>query len=194
MDVTVRANVLACLLLAPAIALAEPLPAGWTKAGNQPAEYDVGTDTGTRHGGRASGFVKFVATEPHGFGTLMQTSGPGAYLGKRVRLSAFVKTEKVDRGWAGLWLRLDGPQAGQSPRVLGFDNMQDRGIKATNDWKRVEIVLDVPAETVNLAFGVLLAGDGEVWIDDLAFEIVPQTVPVTSHGLTSAPSNLDFER
>jgi hypothetical protein len=187
-----KAALIAWLARAPVVALAAgDLPAGWIKAGGSPNDYEMGVDTSTRHGGRASAFVKFTAKEVHTFGTLMQTSGPGEYLGKRVRLSGYVKSEKIDNGWAGLWLRVDGP----STQPLAFDNMQGRPLKGTTDWKRVEIVLDVPSNAVNLAFGVLLAGDGEVWMDDLKFEVVSRDVPVTNIATgQKGPSNLDFEK
>jgi hypothetical protein len=183
----------ACLVLAPVLVAvaAEEVPAGWLKAGDHRTEYEVGADAAVHHGGRASGFIKSIATELHGFGTLMQQTAPGQYLGKRVRLSAYVKSEKVQSGWAGLWFRIDGP----SQEMLGFDNMQGRPIKGTNDWRRVEIVLDVPDNAAGLAFGVLLAGDGEVWIDDLQFEIVTKDVPVTGAKASAAgPQNLNFEK
>jgi hypothetical protein len=176
---------------------ADSIPAGWIKAGSHPNEYEVGVDTSIHHGGRASGYVKATATDLHGFGTLMQTAGAGDYLGKRVRLSAFVRSERVASGWAGVWLRVDGARQGQNQMpVLGFDNMQNRPIKGTTDWTRVEIVLDVPAEAVDLAFGILLAGDGEVWLDDVKFEVVPLSVPVTGAAtrVAGSPSNLDFEK
>src|SRR6516164_11625215 len=111
---------IACLALAPVLALAAgDLPAGWIKAGTNPADYEMGIDAATRHNGRPSAFVKFTAKEVHGFGTLMQQSGPGEYLGKRVRFSAFVKSENISNGWAGLWLRIDGPKPYEP---LGFDN------------------------------------------------------------------------
>ena len=188
-----KAILIAWLALAPVVAFAAgDLPAGWIKAGSNPNDYEMGVDTSMHHGGRSSAFVKFTAKEVHGFGTLMQTSGPGEYLGKRVRLSGYVKSEKIDNGWAGLWFRVDGSSPMQP---LAFDNMQGRPIKGTTDWKRVEIVLDVPPTAVNLAFGVLLAGDGEVWMDDLKFEVVSKDVPVTNISTgQKGPSNLDFEK
>jgi len=41
-----------------------------------------------------------------GFGTLMQDFRADHYQGKRVRFSAFVKTEAA-QDWAGLWMRVD---------------------------------------------------------------------------------------
>jgi hypothetical protein len=188
--------VLFALTLAPTMTFAaDSIPNGWIKAGSQPAEYEVGTDSSTHHGGRASGYVKAITKDLHGFGTLMQTAGPGQYLGKRVRLSAFVKSEMVS-DWAGVWMRVDGPTEGNQPKLLAFDNMQSRPIKGTTDWTRVEIVLDVPSDAKDIAFGILLSRDGEVWLDDLKFEVVPTRVPVTGRGgeIMRAPTNLDFEK
>ena len=78
---------------------------------------------------------------------------------------------------------------------MSFDNMQGRPIKGTNDWTRYEIVLDVPQPATNLAFGVLLDGQGKLWIDDIQFQIVDSSVPTTGNLSSSrkAPENLDFE-
>ena len=95
------------------------------------------------------------------------------YRGKRVRLSGYVKGENIAQ-YAGLWLRVDG--AGYS---LNFDNMSNRPIKGTTDWKKYEVVLDVPEESIAIAFGILLRGEGQVWIDDLQLEVVGQDMPTT---------------
>jgi hypothetical protein len=182
-----------CALLAPAVAAFADLPAGWFKAGSHPMEYDMGLDESVRRDGKSSATVKSTAEKPQGFGTLMQITQPGDYRGKRVRLSGFVKSDKVTQ-WAGLWFRIDGP----TPNVsLGFDNMQDRAIKGTTDWTRYELVLDVPQEAQRLAFGILLAGAGQVWMDDLKFEVVPTTVKTTNMAPPAppaAPTNLNFEK
>lgn len=79
--------------------------------------------------------------------------------------------------------------------------MEDRPIKGTSDWNRYEIVLDVSTEAVHLAFGVLLAGKGQVWIDDIQFEAVgPDVLPTGQplpeyplHLVNLHPVNLSFE-
>ena len=178
-------------------ALAGDLPAGWIRAGSAPADYEMGVDTATRHTGRASAFLRAIEHQknPNGFGTLMQMSDPGAYRGKRVRLTAWVKAEKIDgESWAGVWFRVDGERP--QTDMLAFDNMQDRPIKGTADWTKVAIVLDVPLEAKGLAFGVLLGGAGQVWMDDLKFEVVALDVPTTGMGSrrnSVEPKNLDFE-
>jgi hypothetical protein len=64
-------------------------------------------------------------------------------------------------------------------KVLTFDNMFSRGIKGTNDWKRYEVVLDVPDASETISIGLLLNGAGQVWMDDLKFETVGADVATT---------------
>jgi len=124
-------------------------------------------------GGKASGFIKSAVSQPQGLRTMMQSVKADDYRGMRVRLSGYVKGENI-AGYAGLWLRVDG--AGYS---LNFDRMSNRTIKGTTDWKKYEVVLDVPEESIVIAFGILLEGEGQVWIDDLQLEVVGQDVPTT---------------
>jgi hypothetical protein len=185
------------MLAIPVLTLADALPDGWIRAGSYPGQYEMGVDKTNRRDGRAVAFVKGTAEQFDGFGTLMQMASPGEYLGKRVRFSADVKSEDVKSGWAGLWFRVDGSKSGE---MLAFDNMQQRALKGTTDWKHVEIVLDVAENAAGLAFGLLLAGDGEVWMDNLKFEIVKTDVPVTGTGIgpgntrSNPPTNLGFEK
>src|SRR6266508_320121 len=85
-------------------------------------EYAITPDTSTKHTGRASGSLRSVAPNPRGVGTLMQSFQEDAHLGKRLKLSAFIKAD-IANGWAGLWMRVDGPN---DRRTKAFDNMQDR--------------------------------------------------------------------
>ncbi len=165
------------------------LPAGWQSSGSQADDYEMGVDHKVAHSGRSSGYIKSVPSAK-GFGTLMQSFKAARFHGKRLRLSGFVKTENV-RNWAGLWMRVDGKDG----KSVSFDNMNDRPIKGISDWKKYEIVLDVPIDSINIAFGILLNGQGQVWIDDLNFEVVDEGVPTTDLKLKlpEEPVNLNFE-
>jgi erythromycin esterase-like protein len=101
------------------------------------------------------------------FGVAVGTFPVKAAAGHKIRFSGAIRTENLAGGMAGLWWRADGPKNEQ----LAFDNMQTRGPSGTTDWKRYEIVLDVPASTVNINFGVLMPGTGSAWFDDLRIEI-----------------------
>src|SRR5262249_26334575 len=65
--------------------------------------------------------------------------------------------------------------------MLGFDNMQNRPVTGTTDWKQYAVVLEVPKQALCLTFGTLLVGPGEIWVDDLKLEVVArQTTPTTN--------------
>ena len=174
------------------------LPTGWLKMGDKPNSYEMGTVKGGGQDGKNAATIKSIDKKINGFGTLMQECNAGKYLGKRIRMTGFIKSENVTE-WAGLWLRVD--QMG-SEQFLSFDNMHDRPIKGTTAWTKCEIVLDVPSNASLLAYGALLSGTGQIWFDKLIFEIVDSSVKTTgTFGTTSQdeviynePTNLDFEK
>lgn len=169
------------------------LPDGWFAAGSHPRDYEMGVDHTVTHGGKASGYIKSTVPKPRAFGTLMQMFKADDYRGKRLRMSGYAKAKKIEN-WAGLWMRVDGPEN----KSLSFDNMRDRPITGKTDWERYKIVLDVPENSVNIAFGILLDGKGQAWVDDLQFEVVGKDVPTTDlvgkrKEFPKQPLNLDFE-
>ena len=52
-------------------------------------------------------------------------------------------------------------------------------ITGTVDWVKCELVLEVPLAAINVTIGCLLRGPGQLWCDDVKFEIVGKGVPVT---------------
>jgi hypothetical protein len=173
-----------CVLVAHA-----SVPRGWFLAGTKPAEYEAGVDADQLHQGHASAFLKSRALSVDGFGTLMQSVRAERYIGKRVRLSGLVKSREV-MSWAGLWMRVD-----KGKDIVAFDNMQDRPIKGTTDWHRYDVVLDVPADSTGISFGILLDGTGKVWLSGTKFDVVGAAVPSTDASdrkIPDNPVNLDF--
>src|SRR5262245_38077084 len=83
-------------------------PKGWYMYQVVPGEYAVDSDRRVVHGGKASGRLTSIVAKPTQYGLLAQVVYAGPWRGKRVRFSAFVRTEKVER-WSGLFLRVDGP-------------------------------------------------------------------------------------
>ena len=169
----------------------DKLPEGWIRAGSAPAKYDMGTDTEVYKEGKSAAFISSNVDQTNGFGTLMQTCAVTEYLGKRIRLTGYLKSENVE-GWAGIWVRVDSKEGGTS----AFDNMKDRAIKGTTEWTKCEIVLDVSKNSESLNFGALLRGEGKIWFDGLKIEVVKKSVPLTAKKKgydLKAPSNLDFE-
>lgn len=120
----------------------------------------------------------------------MQMFKADLYLGKRLKMTGCAKSDAVE-DWAGFWMRVDGPVGGKS---LSFDNMRERGIKGTTGWTKYQIVLDVPENSVNIAFGILLAGTGRVWVSEVNIEVVDTNVPSTNliTEYPDEPVNLSF--
>ncbi len=164
----------------------------WFPAGSEPTSYDMGIEKGSGPDGKNAATIKSKTIGIKGFGTYMQQCLPEKYLDKRVKLTANIKSADV-KSSAGLWFRVDGERS----EMLSFDNMQDRPIKGTTDWKKYEIVLDVPKGAINLAYGVLLDGTGQVWFTNVSFEIVDKKTPITGGNIQKAglpePSNLSFD-
>ncbi len=173
-------------------------PSGWGGGGEG---YDLFRDEAEKHAGKSSGCIRST-DDPGVFGTFTQGFQAAKYRGKRLRLSAQVKVDGVERQ-SGLWMRVDGKERGG----LAFDNMGDRPITGTADWKRYDVVLDIPNEAEEIYFGFLMAGKGRAWVDDITFEVVGKDVAATGmevepqhregafqSSLPAEPRNLDFER
>jgi hypothetical protein len=176
------------VFLLPSAVLADEIPPGWFKAGHHSEEFEVGLDASVRHQGEASAYIRSEKTGVQGFGTLVQTVDATPYRGKRLRFSAWVKSENVAK-WAGLWLRVDGrPQGDRYPKALAFDNMHDRPIQGTTGWARYEIVVDVKRDAHAVSYAVQLSGAGRIWIDDVNVEVVAPAA--AAGGARPTPSRL----
>lgn len=96
--------------------------------------------------------------------------------GKRVRLSGWLKTEKVVPrvGGAG--------QPGAALYLAGGDDgspVYNAVATGTTDWTYYELVIDIPRGAAFIPMGLSLVGTGQVWARDLKFEEVPAGTPVT---------------
>ena len=182
----------AAFMLVPAVALAAG-PEGW-HLGGRDSSYVMDRDTVVTYGGKPSCRLMSIR-KTDGLGTVTQDIAPDEYLGKRIRFSGFVKARRVEY-WAGLWMRVDGETIPHGcGGSLAFDNMQDRPITGSSDWTRYDVVLDVAKEAKNIAFGMLLRGEGTVWLSGVTFEVVGMGVPTTGTWLReSKPANPNFER
>ena len=152
---------------------------GWFPAGSRPQDYSFGVGT-TQGMTRPLAFrIQAKSGASRGgndFGTLMRYAPVTAWRGKRLRLSARMKSENA--AWLCLWLRVDPADRGSRP--LAFYNMADRPVRGSTDWKRYEAVMDVPDGAAGLAFGFFLAqGRGLGWAEDFHVEEVGREVPVT---------------
>jgi hypothetical protein len=146
----------------------------WFKTGSKPDSYEIGTDENVKYNNEPVLSIKSTANVEDGFGTMMKRIRPDKYSGKRIRMTAAIKTEDVDV-MAAMWMRVD-----KNEKTLQFDNMNNRPIKGTTDWTKYEIVLDVSQSSTLINYGVLLSGNGQVWFNRPEFEEVGNDVPTTN--------------
>jgi tetratricopeptide (TPR) repeat protein len=149
------------------------IPFKWHRAGDKPKSYAMGIDKGSDARGGNAVALKSIEDKIKGFGTLMSSLKADSYIGRKIRLTGYLKSEDV-LDWAGFWMRVDGKEKGKS---LAFDNMQDRAIKGSTNWTKYEILLDVPENATYIAFGALLSGTGKIWVDDIKLELVEKKKP-----------------
>ncbi|HEY9227607.1 MAG TPA: hypothetical protein VIP11_13210 [Gemmatimonadaceae bacterium] len=150
-------------------------PSGWSRVGTADQSYALGTDPTTVHGGELALRIVGVDTSRLRFAGVGQFIKADTYRGKRVRFSAWIRQSNVVGTESGLWMRIDGPGL-----TLGFDNFSTRPQLGSSDWHREEIVLDVPGNSIGIAFGALMSARGELLVDDATFEVIPAVGPTTN--------------
>jgi erythromycin esterase-like protein len=123
--------------------------------------------------------AKAVSSQSFGFanGALVAEK----FRGTHIVFSGWIRTENVQNGWAGLWMRADTADKSSA----AFDNMQGQGPRGTTSWKRYEIAIDVPKDATALPFGLLMPGSGKAWFDDLLISV--DSTPL------DLGENVDFE-
>ena len=151
-------------------------PKGWTGASNY---YSIiNTDTTVKRSGKASAMLKSRPTQPSddNSAALNQQIKADDYRSKRVRLSGWMKGALQPGADALAWMNVRD----ENSESLRFDNtIDDPEFAITLEWKKFEIVLDVPANSAALRFGAVLNGQGQVWADDWQLEVVPDDTPTT---------------
>lgn len=192
------------------------IPEGWVRfAGGGPDSLPTGCEHGIDKAFADSGLTNMTVRcdGPVGmFGGINQGFSADDFRGKRVRFSALVRTENIvdvpagafattaptarsprdTEGFGALWIRV----AHNNPALpaLVIDNMRDRPIKGTVEWLPAQIVVDIPEDAGRIHVGFFMQGRGQIWVSNIKFEVVDQSVPVTATSAPrgASPSNLDL--
>jgi hypothetical protein len=144
------------------------------------------TEESVVHGGRRALRIERGAGSADAF-SAATLSIPMGFAGKTIEMRGFLRTEGVT-GFAGLWMREDG----DTPALV-FDNMTEQRLDGTTGWKEYSIRLPVHPDATRLYFGVLLAGTGKAWADDL--QLLVDGKPIAEAPATVSPKTaLDGDR
>ncbi|KAF2082704.1 hypothetical protein [Flavobacterium sharifuzzamanii] len=157
----------------------------WSYWQHEPVKYEMNFEKDPESADQNIFTIKSVQNKVKGFGSLGKGAKPNLYQDKKLKMTAYVKTENVS-SWAGLWMRVDY----YSARVLAFDNMQNRPIKGSTNWTKYEVVLFVPKDATSITYGVLLDGPGQIWFKDVKLEVADDSVPET--GLTKGQEHKEI--
>lgn len=139
----------------------------------QKTAYPVNLDSTTKQDGKYSLVIDKKGTGAE-FGVIDYPINQ-IFEGKKIELRAYLKTENVAKGYAGLWMRIDD----KAIKSIAFDNMDNRGVTGTTDWKQYSIKLDYNSEEARtIHIGGLLVGNGKAWFDH--FEIFIDDKPISN--------------
>jgi hypothetical protein len=99
--------------------------------------------------------------------------------GKRVRITAMIRSQDVATG-AGVIAAAYYFDAQRSLRTQTAllptrltGTRPDLPVRGTTGWLKYSVLLDVPANSEMLEYGVRLQGAGTVWVDDVTVEVMP---------------------
>jgi erythromycin esterase len=160
-------------------------PDGWHVAGDG---FEAAVDSVAPLAGRFSLRIRWADSVPYP-GTARKYANAGQIFpvataaGRKLHLTGYIRTENIHTGFAGFWMRVDGP----GRKVLAFDNMEQRGPRGTTPWTRYEIELPVDSDAVGVWFGPIRSGDGTAWYDSLALEVVGDPLPRSKRAFTPEP-------
>ncbi len=155
-----------------------PLPDGWLiNGGANSWLYTATVDQDHRLSEQGAKRLKsnFLALHEDAFCAISQRINPIQYRGKRVRFSAMVSVDAAESG-AALYIRADTP-------LTMADSLAQTAadaLRGSQDWRRHELIIDVPQDAMLLSVGMLLTGQGTAWIDNLKLELVDDSVPLTN--------------
>jgi hypothetical protein len=141
------------------------VPKGWFQNGSRPTRFAVGVDGQQTYANRPSLYIKSVdRVNKDDCSGVMQICSAQNFIGKRVRLSAWIKTERAD-GDATLVLRADG-----TPGILRFNHLGTDAPQGSVDWTHYAVSLRVPEGSINLVYGFVLRDSGTAWFNQVVFE------------------------
>lgn len=132
------------------------LPARWELWGTG---YSLKLDSVQKHQGKYSVLIeagKSLAADSYGCAAY---TIPAIFEGKEIEVKGYLKYKGVD-GAVGLMLRIDG-----ASKVIHFENMLEKKINGTSDWKQFSLKLPYPPNAEKIHIGAIMHGNGQLSAD-----------------------------
>jgi C-terminal processing protease CtpA/Prc len=139
----------------------------WNRVELATGEYTVDVDSSVARSGRRSLRIDGFTTTPLGGGSVLQQIRADRFRGKRVRVSAYVRTRNV-RGLGGT---IAVAVAGEG-RVVAQSRLDQAPLTGSRNWQLLTAVVDVPGLAVGLNITGTLEGAGTTWFDNFRIEVI----------------------
>ena len=185
-----KLQIIICLLLTAfsGVSYSGDLPDGWYQfKKSSDSKIETGTDENIFYSKPNSFYLK--STSGRG-GNINQKIKGTQYAGKRIKLSAYLKSENVvDNNNTRYGVQLWAYSYSDSDLYM---TSSAGNIKGTTDWKKYTIVFDVPKNTPSITYGLSVSGQGLAWIDSISWEVVDkETTPIKNATYANdKPNNL----
>jgi hypothetical protein len=137
--------------------------------GNTKQQYQIKLDTVIFHSGSVSVSMetppKFAVDR--GFaGVESIMFSPAFKTGKKVKISAYVKTQNMTQGFAGLAMRIH-----DANKEIGYVDSGNQGKSGNTDWSLCEIEIPLSKDVLSITFAGQTNGSGKAWFDDFQVSI-----------------------
>ena len=142
----------------------ETLPPGWHLYGDGEL-YDASLDESAFHSSPSSLTVWRIGSGVEHCGRLQTEAPAQSYLGRRIRMTALIRTQGAAGGNTLLFL---------SYRRAGYvQPMQFHRFTAVEGaWQQQQVRLDMPDNAETVVYGALLCGPGQLWLDDVELRVM----------------------
>ncbi|OGT02952.1 MAG: hypothetical protein A2143_02040 [Gallionellales bacterium RBG_16_57_15] len=139
---------------------------GWLGVVHAGDSYLVGLDDSQAFAGESSLIIK--NTGKPSWGGAHQTIRAEHLAGREIEMTVWVKAANVSA--PGFYVALKATQMG---RELDSIKTAD-SVRGDVDWKKISLRTMLSKETTHLEVSLILDGDGNVWVDDVHLDPLPE--------------------
>lgn len=112
------------------------------------------------------GYIKSNSDKNIAWSTFMINDNPKTYSGKKIKFTVYIKSENI-RGTAKMFFRLDNDN-----EILLMRRMDENPLSGTSEYRKLAFYANIPPETTNIAYGMILSGTGTAYFKNLTINIV----------------------
>jgi hypothetical protein len=133
-----------------------------------PVSFRFSLDTQFSVEGAQSLLIERIKLEPYALAG--QSIRVIDYIGRRMTLTAYIRTDGVAENGGGLYYRIGGLTSNMSDDYMATDTQL---ILGTQEWKQLKMDFTIPLNARVLTVGAILQGPGKMWVDNVSLSVAP---------------------